>query len=295
MNFTVQPVDDSNSHDLVRYCAEHGSEHDDSYLPGPDFIPSPDQPSYLLFADRSVVGAVSLLRSKRFLDAGRGRFAIFHSTLASAAAYKSLLSAIRPHFAGLDDVYMFLPREKYQTTAILSELGFAVERYSFVLLNRSPQAEDVEFPTGFAVQELDPTDKPAVRAYADSVNENFAELAGHLDLPPDVVRSWFTDATYLKGGLLALLENGRIVGTICVTREYEDPNLAEISAFGISKGLRGRGLGRMLLRSGVSFALEKGFPSVILSVNAENDSALSLYRSEGFELTETVVCYSLTC
>jgi ribosomal protein S18 acetylase RimI-like enzyme len=38
-----------------------------------------------------------------------------------------------------------------------------------------------------------------------------------------------------------------------------------------------------------------GLDPVVLSVNAENEAALRLYRSEGFVLTETVVCYALDC
>jgi ribosomal protein S18 acetylase RimI-like enzyme len=54
-------------------------------------------------------------------------------------------------------------------------------------------------------------------------------------------------------------------------------------------------LGRMLLRYGVSSAHSAGFSKAVLSVNAENETALRLYRSEGFLTVETVVCYSLTC
>lgn len=295
MRSTVLPVDHRNSHDLVWYCSEYGPEHDASYLPGNGFSPSPEQPSYLLADDQSIVGAVSLLRSKRYLDSGRGRFAILHSTLGTASAYERLLGAIRPHFKGLQHVYLFMPREKRDTAAILSELGFEVERYSFVLLNRSPKAQVLDLPAGFSLRELDPKDLNAVQAFAASVNESFSELAGHVDLPPDVVRTWFDDPTYVEGGILTLLHMDQTVGTICVTREYEDPNLAEISAFGLRKELRGKGLGRTLLRAGVSAAIEKGFPSVILSVNAENESAISLYRAEGFEVIETVVCYRLAC
>lgn len=295
MRLKVERVQQSNQAEFVRYCAGYGSEHDDSYLPGDDFTPSPDQPSYLLSDGDSVVGAVSLMRSQRFEEAGLGRFAIFHSKLGTADAYQRLVEAIRPNFEGLGAVYMFVPSEKLETAEILKQLGFEIERYSFVLLNREPGIPEVRFPDGFELRELDPSHNESVSAFAASLNANFSELAGHLDLPAEEVRGWFDDPTYLQGGIQALMQDGQLAGTISITREYEDPNLAEVSAFGVNKELRGRGLGRMLLRAGVSFAVTRGFPAVILSVNAENESALSLYRSEGFEVIETVVCYRLFC
>ncbi len=76
----VEAVDTINRSRFIRYAAEHGSEHDDSYLPGPGFEPSPEHPAYLLLQDDVVIGAASLMRTPRYLQAGRSRFSIFHST-----------------------------------------------------------------------------------------------------------------------------------------------------------------------------------------------------------------------
>jgi mycothiol synthase len=78
-------------------------------------------------------------------------------------------------------------------------------------------------------------------------------------------------------------------------REFGDRNAAEIIALSIAREFRGKGLGRMLLRYAVRFAVSNRLQPVILSVNAENGSALGLYTSEGFVLVETVVCYARDC
>jgi ribosomal protein S18 acetylase RimI-like enzyme len=51
----------------------------------------------------------------------------------------------------------------------------------------------------------------------------------------------------------------------------------------------------LLLRHAVGFAVQNRFGSVVLSVNAENESALRLYQSEGFSVIETMVCYAKDC
>lgn len=47
------------------------------------------------------------------------------------------------------------------------------------------------------------------------------------------------------------------------------------------------------LRHSIGVAAAHGLHPITLSVNAEYDSALGLYRSQGFRQTETVVCHSL--
>ncbi len=56
---------------------------------------------------------------------------------------------------------------------------------------------------------------------------------------------------------------------------------------------QGKGLGRVLLRAMLICAHEKSYKSVILSVNADNESALSLYTKEGFKKAEGFACLSL--
>lgn len=56
---------------------------------------------------------------------------------------------------------------------------------------------------------------------------------------------------------------------------------AEVRTIGVADALRGRGLGRRLLRNLLAAA---GSRAVLLEVRTDNDAAISLYRSEGFEL-----------
>jgi ribosomal protein S18 acetylase RimI-like enzyme len=76
-------------------------------------------------------------------------------------------------------------------------------------------------------------------------------------------------------------------------KDVDDPKAGEIMGFGVREGYRGAGLGRNLFRYGFNFLIERGFKPVFLSVNGENHNAIKLYQSEGFDLTESVVCFNL--
>ena len=297
MGMQLERVTGAGDSRLVLYCAEHGAEHDASYLPGRDFSISPEYVAYLLREDEAVLGAAVLMRTGRYLSVQMGRFSIFHSVLGTREAYAALLEAIRPHCAGLRSVYLFIPEQKRDTAAILAQLGFRIERYSFVLEKRAAAAAAAEarFPDGYAVHPLDPSDQAGLDQFARCLNSSFRELAGHADVSADDIRGWFDEEGYVEGGICLLTVDREPAGTVCVMRESEKPEAAEVMAFGILGRHRGMGLGRSLLRYACSFAACKALNPVILSVNAENETALGLYKSEGFVVTETVVCYALDC
>lgn len=292
---SVESVDTDNVARFIRYATDHGSEHDDSYLPGPGFMPSPGFPSYILLQDDAVIGAASLMRTPRYVEAGRSRFSIFHSIEPSPQTYSLLFNAIRRHFDGLRSVYLFIPEARRASAQAVRQLGFAVERYSFVMVLKEPKPAGLVVPEGLTLRPIRPEDRSSVQLFADAVNASFDGLAGHLPMPPDGLRDWFSEEAYLEDGIALLLHRDRPVGTVCVMREYEDRNAGDISALTVGKGNRRQGLGRLLLRHAVCFAVWRGLQPVYLSLNAENDSALHLYRSEGFVVMDTVVCYSRAC
>jgi mycothiol synthase len=66
--------------------------------------------------------------------------------------------------------------------------------------------------------------------------------------------------------------------------EADDPApVGEVRIVGVMPEWRGRGLGRELLRWGVAELRKRGAGPIQLSVEAENDLALGLYRRTGFE------------
>jgi mycothiol synthase len=292
---TVEPVRRDNLAKFLQYVAAFGAEHDESYLPRAGFAPSPEQPGYVLMQDGAVVGAVSLMLTPRYVQARRGRFSFFHCIDASGESYSLLFHAIRGHFTGLDRVYLFLPEARKAAAGAVLQLGFTIERYAYVMKTDSPSPTGVVVPEGLTLQPIRPSDGPSARRFADSVNASFGELAGHVPMHADLVRDWAEEETYLEDGIALLLEGGRAVGTVGVMRDSDDRNSAEVFALSVAQGRRGLGLGRLLLRHAVCFAAWRGLRPVYLSLNAENNRALRLYLTEGFAVTQTMVCYSRGC
>jgi len=286
-------VDKDNQGLLYDYCSKYAVEHDSSYVPGRDFEISEEHPSYLLVDAGQVIGAVSLMRTKRFRSVGKGRFSIFHAINGDPAVYKKLLEAIRPHQDDLQNVFMFIPENNKVTAGNLRDLGFEIERYSFILERSEPALVGPVFPEGFAVHPLDPTDQEGISQFAACLNEEFKELAGHTPSTAEDIQTWFEDQGHIESGICLLKKEGEPVGTISMMRDLDDMDAGEILAFGILEEYRGLDLGRNLLRYGINFLIGKKLKPIILSVNGENHGAIKLYQKEGFYLIESVVCYFL--
>jgi ribosomal protein S18 acetylase RimI-like enzyme len=150
-----------------------------------------------------------------------------------------------------------------------------------------------DFPEGITVVPLGPDDKEGLRQFADCINEEFKNLAGHTPSSAEFIKTFFDDQGYIQDGICLLKSGQDPIGTIVMMHDIENIAAGEIMGFGIMEEYRGKALGRNLLRYGHNFLINQGLDSVVLSVNGENRGAISLYQSEGFELTESVVCYNL--
>jgi mycothiol synthase len=293
MDKRILPVDQDNQDFLYAYCAQYGAEHDSSYQPGRDIELSAEHPSYLLSEGEQIIGAVSLMRTENFLSIGKARFSIFHTRTANQEDYELLWEAIQPHLEDLDSVYLFIPDEKKEIAGILEKLKFEVERYSFILERGGTRLPDPVWPKGIRIYPLAPNDLEGMRQFAECINEEFKDLAGHTPSSAAFIQTFFEEAGYIEGGLCLLKKGDEPVGTIGMMHDIENMEAGEIMALGVIGNYRGMGLGRNLLRYGYNFLLNKGLDPVILSVNGENSGAIRLYKQEGFHLTESVVCYSL--
>lgn len=73
--------------------------------------------------------------------------------------------------------------------------------------------------------------------------------------------------------------------TTGIDRE-SDPQVGHINLVGVLRAYRGRGLGRWLLLWGIERLRAQGIETIELSVDAENENAVGLYRSVGFDPVE---------
>jgi mycothiol synthase len=84
-------------------------------------------------------------------------------------------------------------------------------------------------------------------------------------------------------GLLVLESEGRLAGS-CWTKIHRDtdPPMGEIYVIGVDPDFRGRGLGRALTAAGLEWLAARGLTHGMLYVDADNQVAVSMYRSMGF-------------
>ena len=291
--FEVTRVDRARSVDFVSYCKAHGSEHDDSYLPGDDFRSSADYPAFLLQHEGRTVGVACLIRTRRFADAKRGRLMIFHSTIGSSEAYSTLLDALVPHCEGLSYIYLFIPKQREAVRAIWESLGFFVERHSFVLKYDTGTIPVPRVPEGVVLTPFSPEDTQRIDACCDLVNQNFESVGGHVKIRPEDIVEMFESRFHLKGGIMLLEREDVPIGTLQIARDEEDASAATIEMLSVHSDYRRRGMALFMLRRGLAFARSRGFRDVLLSVNGENDAAITLYTGAGFRVIEVLICYGL--
>ena len=77
--------------------------------------------------------------------------------------------------------------------------------------------------------------------------------------------------------------SGDFSGLILCSRVRED--VAHVTQICLAKEERGRGLGRMLIEHCAANLKRQGFRALTLTVTAENENAVSLYRRAAFQTT----------
>lgn len=111
---------------------------------------------------------------------------------------------------------------------------------------------------------------------AERVAELFA-LCLREAWPAESLRS---SASQRGGRLLLIEERDELAGALLLRAEAGE---AEVLLVAVHPDLRGRGLGRSLLRAGEAAAIEEGASRCFLEVRAGNRAAQRLYESEGYE------------
>jgi len=289
----VIPVTTENTSAYIDYCQRYGAEHDESYLPSEAFVPTEEYPAYLLTSGNEFVGAVGLMRTEPYTSKGKARLTILHALDSSREAYESLTTAIRRHTEDLNSIYGFLPTAGHETRRLWEQLGFVVERYAYLLAYRSKERPIFDVPEGYSLSGLSQDDEADVRDLCDLWNSNYGHQLGFVGVTPERMTTWLGEDENIPGGALLARHGDVPVGTAYVYRDDAEPTSAEVGMLSVHPDYRGQGLGRLMLRKAVNVARCHELSPVYLSVNAENESAVSLYLSEGFVEDTAMVCYTL--
>ena len=135
-------------------------------------------------------------------------------------------------------------------------------------------------------------DAPDGAAVYENFNQTHAETDYLLSYPDENSYDPEQEARFLEEKTqsgneieLVALVDGKVAGTAGIEAVGKKYKLMHRAEFGISilRDYWGLGLGRALARACISCAKEAGYEQLELNVVAENERAVSLYRSLGFE------------
>jgi mycothiol synthase len=145
-----------------------------------------------------------------------------------------------------------------------------------------------EWPPGVLVRTFDGSER-ALRDFNDAYNRAFDSHYHYVRSSLEDTRVVTSQRHFRPDGLALAYRDEACVG-FCRNARYGDPG--EVALIGTVPEARGIGLGRALLRWGVAWLQGDFARPVYLMVDGENESALRLYRSEGFQIALTRVHWS---
>ncbi|MGE5701466.1 MAG: GNAT family N-acetyltransferase [Clostridia bacterium] len=144
----------------------------------------------------------------------------------------------------------------------------------------------------FPAKKTDVTDEPMLRKAGYDDIESLVELnmSGFNMTEPDA-REYAAAFLKSESDTTYIAEvNSKPVSKISVMKENGE---AFIFGFCVQKELQGKGLGRQILAKTIQLQTAEGFSSIALEVAVENEGALALYQSCGFETARSYDYYSL--
>jgi ribosomal protein S18 acetylase RimI-like enzyme len=97
---------------------------------------------------------------------------------------------------------------------------------------------------------------------------------------------WFL-LQMLRVAVTSPLVFSQLVASVFSSSAPMEHNAIELTYIGVDASAQGKGLGRALLHKFVEESRTRGYHSVVLSVEEENKSAISLYEKSGFEVSRS--------
>ncbi|HTR96283.1 MAG TPA: GNAT family N-acetyltransferase [Candidatus Acidoferrales bacterium] len=167
--------------------------------------------------------------------------------------------------------------------ALAARLGFAHERWFWLMTRPRGGAPEPVWPADIELRTFDGSDR-AIADWIAAYEDSFADHFRHVRSTAEDGRRMASDPGFRADGLALAYRGAECVG-FCRNALFE--RRGEIGVLGVVRAARGIGLGRALLRWGVRWLEANGPGPVTLLVDGANESALALYRSEGFEVTRT--------
>lgn len=182
---------------------------------------------------------------------------------------------------------------------VLENAGFQHIRIYFEMLRRrAGTSAHSAFPEGVRVERvlLAESSDEVIARLAQIRNESFVDHYNYAPMPAErlvnILRS--TDTVF---SVTFAIVDGRTAGfVLSEDRPPREGETAEregwVAVLGVVGPYRRRGLGRTLLLDSVKWLEDRGVMKIRLLVDAENEKALGMYRSAGFEVDSREILMS---
>lgn len=166
--------------------------------------------------------------------------------------------------------------------------GFEHARYFWLMERPRGSVPEASMPEGVLLRVFDGSDA-ALRDLHHAYNASFAKHYHYIQSDLEDTRAFAGRPEFRRDGVALAYRENRCVG-FCRNELFA--RRGEIAGLGTVPTARRIGLGRALLRWGVRWLEAQDTPRVTLLVDGENQGALTLYRSEGFEVALTKQVWS---
>jgi ribosomal protein S18 acetylase RimI-like enzyme len=122
-------------------------------------------------------------------------------------------------------------------------------------------------------------DRAALDRFVERVPEGDRTFFKEDVTDPDVVATWFGSA----GTRFVAVDGGAVLGYVALSPlQGWSSHVGEIRVV-VDADARGRGIGRALVRRAVLAALEAGLTKMMIEVVADQEPAIAMFRSLGFD------------
>jgi mycothiol synthase len=209
------------------------------------------------------------------------------------------LAAAVGEAAGEEELTAWSHGDSEAAASLASRHGYAPARQLWRMRAKSTPWPTPELGDGVRLRPFVPgTDEEAwlalnAAAFAHHPEQGSLTLA---DLLERERSEWFDPAGFLlaedAGGTLLGFHWTKVHPATTDSRGGAHPAVGEVYVVGISPDAQGRGLGRALTLAGLRHLADAGLGSVMLYVDADNEPAVRLYRSLGFERWDGDVMYA---